>query len=104
MSVEVTKNIINTLKIAIKKSPIVVKPNVVTPSKIATKPKIVVKPTIVDKPKIAIEKNNYEITIPAFKVFLSEMQSKTYQGKRISLKVRWYGIITGWNIIKKMVI
>ena len=54
MSVEATKNIINTPKIAIEKSPIVVKPNIVTPIKIATKPKIV------DKPKIIIGKNiNY---------------------------------------------
>ena len=37
--VKATKNIINTPKIAIKKSPIVAKPNVVTSSKIATKPK-----------------------------------------------------------------
>ena len=53
-SVKATKNIINTLKIAIEKSPIVAKPNIVTSSKIATKPKKV------DKPKMAIEKNiNY---------------------------------------------
>ena len=37
-SVKATKNIINTPKIVIEKSPIVVKPNVVTSSKIATKP------------------------------------------------------------------
>ena len=53
MSVEATKNIINTPKIAIEKSPIVVKPNVVTPIKIATKPKIV------DKSEILIEKKSY---------------------------------------------
>ena len=35
--VKATKNIINTPKIVIEKSPIVAKPNVVTPSKIATK-------------------------------------------------------------------
>ena len=38
-SVKATKNIINTPKIDIEKSPIVVKPNVVTSSKTATKPK-----------------------------------------------------------------
>ena len=60
-SVKATKNIINTPKIAIEKSPIAVKPNVVTPSKIATKPKKVDKPIIVGKPKIVIEKNfNYD--------------------------------------------
>ena len=60
MSVEATKNIINTPKIAIEKSPIVVKPNIVTPIKIANKPKIATKPKIVDKPKIVIRKNiNY---------------------------------------------
>ena len=54
LSVEATKNIINTPKIAIEKSPIVVKPNVVTSS------------------KIAIEKNiNYKT-----KVCVSEMQLK----------------------------
>ena len=54
-SVKATKNIINTPKIVIKKSPIVVKPNIVTPSKIATKPEKV------DKPKIVIEKkHNYD--------------------------------------------
>ena len=48
-SVKATKNIINTPKIVIEKSPIV------TSSKIATKPKKV------DKPKIVIEKNpNYD--------------------------------------------
>ena len=53
--VKATKNIINTPKIVIKKSPIVVKPNIVTPSKIATKPEKV------DKPKIVIEKkHNYD--------------------------------------------
>ena len=39
LSVDTTKNIINTPKRAIEKSVIVVKPNVVSPSKIATKPK-----------------------------------------------------------------
>ena len=38
-SVKATKNIINTPKIVIEKSPIVAKPNVVTSSKIAAKPK-----------------------------------------------------------------
>ena len=38
-SVKATKNIINTPKIDIEKSPIVAKPNVVTSSKIAAKPK-----------------------------------------------------------------
>ena len=33
LSVEATKNVINTPNIAIEKSPIVVKPNVVTPTK-----------------------------------------------------------------------
>ena len=56
-SVKATKNIINTPKIVIKKSPIVDKLNIVTPSKIATKPEKVEKPKIVDKPKIFIEKN-----------------------------------------------
>ena len=56
-SVKTAKNIINTPKIVIEKSPIVVKPNVVTSSKIATEPKKVSKPKIVDKPKIFIEKN-----------------------------------------------
>ena len=55
-SVKATKNIINTPKIVIKKSPIVVKPNIVTPSKIATKPEKVDKPKIVNKSKIVIEK------------------------------------------------
>ena len=60
-SVKATKNIINTPKIVIEKSPIVAKPNVVTSSKIATKPKKVSKPKIVDKPKIVVEKNpNYD--------------------------------------------
>ena len=64
LSVEVTKNIINTPKIAIKKSPVVVKSNVVTPSKIANKPKIdrpsLVSSKISSKPKIATKKNiNY---------------------------------------------
>ena len=61
-SVKATKNIINTPKIVIEKSPIVAKPNVVTSSsKIAAKPKNVSKPKIVDKPKIFIEKNlNYD--------------------------------------------
>ena len=58
LSVEATKNIINIPKIAFEKSPIVAKPNVVTPIKIASKLKIVDKPKVVDKPKIAIEKNN----------------------------------------------
>ena len=72
MSVEATKNIFNTPKIANEKSPLVVKPNVVRSSKIATKPKIAIKPKILvkpnviksskiaTKPKIAIQKNiNY---------------------------------------------
>ena len=61
-SVNATKNIINTPKIVIEKSPIVAKPNVVTSSKIATKPKKVSKLKIVDKPKIVIEKKypNYD--------------------------------------------
>ena len=57
-SVKATKNMINTPKIDIVKSPIVVEPNVVTLSKIATKPKKVNKPKIVDKPKILIEKKH----------------------------------------------
>ena len=60
-SVKATKNIINTPKIGIEKSPIVVKRNVVTSSKIATEPKKVSKPKIVDKPKIVTEKYfNYD--------------------------------------------
>ena len=55
-SVKATKNIINTPKIVIEKSPIVVKPNVVTSSKIATKPKKVSKPKIVDKSEIVTPK------------------------------------------------
>ena len=55
LSAEATKNIINTPKIAIQKSPIVVKPNLVTPMKIATKTKIATKPSVVTS-KIAIEK------------------------------------------------
>ena len=59
-SVKATKNIINTPKIVIEKSPIVAKANVVTSSKTATKAKKVSKPKIVDKPKIVIEKSiNY---------------------------------------------
>ena len=59
-SVKATKNIINTSKISIEKSPIVAKPNLVTSSKIAIKPKMATKPEKVDTPKIAIEKNiNY---------------------------------------------
>ena len=59
-SVKATKNIINAPKIAIEKSPIVTKPNVVISSKIASKPKIATKTKKVDKPKIAAEKNiNY---------------------------------------------
>ena len=54
-SVKATKNIINTPKIVIKKSPIVDKLNIVTPSKIATKPEKG------DKPKIVIQKkHNYD--------------------------------------------
>ena len=56
ISVEATKNIINTPKIAIEKSPIVVKPNAVAQSKIANKPKIVMKPKIVGKPSIVTSK------------------------------------------------
>ena len=56
LSVEATKNIINTPKIAIEKSPIIVKPNVVEPSKIANKPKIVYKPKIVVKPSVVTSK------------------------------------------------
>ena len=56
--VKATKNITNTPKIVNKKSPIVVKPNVVKSSKIATKPKKVSKPKIVDKPKIFVEKSS----------------------------------------------
>ena len=52
LSVEASKNIINTPTIAIEKSPIVVKPNVVTSSKIANKPKIVVKPNVVTSSKM----------------------------------------------------
>ena len=60
-SVKATKNIINTPKIVIEKSPLVAKPNVVTSPKIATKPKKVRKPKIVDKPKIVVERNpNYD--------------------------------------------
>ena len=61
-SVKATKNMVNTPKIVIEKSPIVAKPNVVTSSsKIASKPEKVRKPKIVDKPKIFIEKNlNYD--------------------------------------------
>ena len=59
MSVEATKNIIKTPKIAIKKSPIIVKPNIVTLIKIATKPRITTRPNVVTS-KIAIKKNiNY---------------------------------------------
>ena len=39
-SVKATKNIINTPKIVIEKSPIVAKPNVLTSSKITTKPEV----------------------------------------------------------------
>ena len=46
LSVEATKNIINTPKIANEKSPLVVKPNVIKSSKIATKPKIAIKKNI----------------------------------------------------------
>ena len=60
-SVKAAKNIINTPKIVIEKSPIVAKPNVVTSSEIATKLEKVSKPKIVDKPKIVMEKNhNYD--------------------------------------------
>ena len=45
-SVKATKNIINSPKIAIEKSPIVAKLNVLTSSKIATKPKIVIEKNI----------------------------------------------------------
>ena len=55
-SFKATKNIINTPKIVIEKSPIVVKPNVVTSSKIAAKPKKVSKLKNVNKPKIIVEK------------------------------------------------
>ena len=59
-SVKVVKNIINTPRIAIEKSPIVAKAKVVTSSKIVTKAKKVSKPRIVDKSKIVIEKSiNY---------------------------------------------
>ena len=60
-SAKATRNIINTLKIVIEKSPIVAKPNAVTSSEIATKPKKVRKPKIVDKPKLVVEKKpNYD--------------------------------------------
>ena len=60
-AVKATKNIINTPKIAIEKSPIVAKPNVVTSSKIAAETKKVSKPKIFDKLKIFINKNlNYD--------------------------------------------
>ena len=60
-SVKATKNIINTPKIVIEKSPIVAKPNVVTSSKIAAETKKVSKPKIFDKLKIFIDKNlNYD--------------------------------------------
>ena len=60
MSVIATKNIINTPKIALEKSPIVVKPNVVTSSTIATKPKIASKPNVVtSKKKKAINYNKH---------------------------------------------
>ena len=52
LSAEATKNITNAPEIAIEKSPVFVKPNVVTSSKIATKPKIVVKANIVVKPNV----------------------------------------------------
>ena len=39
-NVKATKNIINTSKIVIEKSPIVAKPNVLTSSKITTKPEV----------------------------------------------------------------
>ena len=44
--VKAIKNIINTPKIAIEKSPIVTKPNVVSSSKTATKPKIAIEKNI----------------------------------------------------------
>ena len=50
------KNITSTPKIAIEKSPIVVKPNVATPSKIASKLKIANKPKIVDKSSVVTSK------------------------------------------------
>ena len=88
LSVEATKNIINTPKLAIEKSPIFVKPNVVTPSEIATKPNVVTS-------KIAIEKNfNYKIKIPAIKVCVSEMQSKNILRGEDSTKnvMIWYNL------------
>ena len=51
VSVKATKNIINTPKIVIEKSPIVVEPKLVTLSK------KVIKPKIVDKPEIVAQKN-----------------------------------------------
>ena len=67
--VKAIKNMINTPKKAIEKSPVVNKVNVVTPIKIATKPKIV------------IEKNKtlqtYLYETPAIKVCESEMLSKS---------------------------
>ena len=56
-SVKATKNIINTPKVVIEKSPIVVEANIDT-SSIAAKPKKVRKPKIVDKPKIIVEKTS----------------------------------------------
>ena len=62
-TVNVTKNIINTPKVAIEKEQIVCEPKVVTLSKITTKPKKVVsKPKIIDKSEIVIQKKrqNYD--------------------------------------------
>ena len=104
MSVEATKNIFNTPKIANEKSPIVVKPNVVTLLKIATKPKIAVKPKIVVKhnvvksTKIAIEKNiNCKI-----KFCVSEMQLKNILRGEDNTKIvlTWYYIGGNLNIKK----
>ena len=61
-SINATKNIINTPKIAIEKPQMVSEPKVVTLSKINTKPKRVSKPKIIDKSEIVNQKNhqNYE--------------------------------------------
>ena len=56
LNFEATKNITSTPKIAIEKSPIVVKPNVATPSKIASKLTIANKPKIVDKSSVVTSK------------------------------------------------
>ena len=80
-NVKATKNIINTPKIVIEKSPIVTEPKVVTSSKIATKPKKVSKPKIVDKSEIVNEKKYGEYK----KRIIKQLKRKLFDTKKVGI-------------------